>query len=1348
MKKTIKIFIPIISVILILLLFSQTNSHAELVSASNEIPKRVRNDIPPALQVSRAWDMYLRNSDSSSAIKDFYEIINQYGFKGNSLKAPTQSSSLIKAYEGIYLIERFWGNFDKAFEAICNASIIASNESEGVIFVLLASSIKDELTKRNLYITGLNRIISNLKSETNLYDIANYCAGDEYLRMGKLQEAKDCFNKLNFITNWQIIGPFQNEGDSGWKEIYEPEKVIDLNKPYAGDKREVYWHKIGVEPIDGYVDLNTLLFSQKESIAYCFTNLYSGQDTKIAIKTASSGAIRVWLDDKIIIDKDVKRKMQAPCWGRAIDQDTSPEIIIKSGWHKILMKIAKGESDWGFSLRVICRGEVPSPVLKDRETLPLQIDSSFVGAVREPPLLYSESEILVPAISKQGTDKNTFGQDIIKIFEEKSADNSFFNKFHLGIIYSYFNPYHKLEEKDLKIFEELAGTYPKSTLLKTTYALSLNDSNRKRQNLNDSFALDNNNIEALHILAYEKKSQQQYDIALDSTNKILNLNPNYYLAKYLLAEIYLSKGWTIKSFEALKQFVKDYPDYLSAKTFLALSFSDWLSIDGKIELLKDSMCLDYLDPTAVRTLGNIYKERGEYDKYEQLYLKDVEFYPYDYQLLKDIAETYKDKENAPEKALKYIDMALTISPENPDLLRLKGDTFHKAGQDEEAFKFYKLSLKIKPNQPDLKEYITYLGPKEESYFEPYRPNFDDLITEYNNRIEQKHIEEEGSNVINLADMLVTKVNKDGTTLNTYYLVKKAITEQGVISISSDSIGFVEGQQEVILKKARTHKPDGSIIDSSDITESSYFKMAGVYTRIYNDYIVKYIKFKSVTPESFTEVEYEVNDKGKNIYADYYGELFFFGDYSPTMISKFVLITPKERNFYYQTFRTNLVPDIFNLGVEPQIIETDNERIYIWQKDNIPKTEEETMMPGPSEILPYLKVSTFKTWEDIGQWYWGLIKDQFTITNDVKKKVGELTKDKTTNLEKVKAIYNFVVSDVRYLGLEFGIYGYKPHLANDVLKVRYGDCKDKATLIITMLKELGIPAEIVLIRTRDSGEIDVELPSLGLFNHAIAYIPDVDGKPIYLDGTAEFNAFDELPSDDQNVKVFTVYDSKGTFRDVPLFRADANTCSSFTNLNIDLTGKATGKRSLDYSGNYAPTIRYTYLNKAKANDTIERWLNYLYPGSKVTNINMPDFKDLDTKTAFDYEFEIPKIANIAQNKMRLKTVFMPNRFTQTYAKLAERKHDLILDYPRKIVQSVTYNLPDGMKFISVPENSEIKTSFGEFKITFIKNEKSLKIDEEVRINVVRVNKNDYPSFRKFLNEIDTKEESDIVLEIVP
>ena len=116
------------------------------------------------------------------------------------------------------------------------------------------------------------------------------------------------------------------------------------------------------------------------------------------------------------------------------------------------------------------------------------------------------------------------------------------------------------------------------------------------------------------------------------------------------------------------------------------------------------------------------------------------------------------------------------------------------------------------------------------------------------------------------------------------------------------------------------------------------------------------------------------------------------------------------------------------------------------------------------------------------------------------------------------MHDFVVSGTRYVGLEFGIHGYKPYKVTQVLARRFGDCKDKAALMIALLREVGVPAELVLVRTRRGGHLDTEPASLAIFDHAIVYVPKLDR---YLDGTAEFSGLRELPAQDQGVVVLRV-----------------------------------------------------------------------------------------------------------------------------------------------------------------------------------------------------------------------------------
>src|SRR6476620_1365289 len=112
---------------------------------------------------------------------------------------------------------------------------------------------------------------------------------------------------------------------------------------------------------------------------------------------------------------------------------------------------------------------------------------------------------------------------------------------------------------------------------------------------------------------------------------------------------------------------------------------------------------------------------------------------------------------------------------------------------------------------------------------------------------------------------------------------------------------------------------------------------------------------------------------------------------------------------------------------------------------------------------------------------------------------------------MRAIYDEVVQRTRYVALEFGIYGYKPRPCALTFARGWGDCKDKATLIVTMLKEAGIPASLVLVRTGMRGEFETEPASLAPFDHAIAYVPSMN---LFLDVTAEYSGSTELPAMDR------------------------------------------------------------------------------------------------------------------------------------------------------------------------------------------------------------------------------------------
>ena len=143
---------------------------------------------------------------------------------------------------------------------------------------------------------------------------------------------------------------------------------------------------------------------------------------------------------------------------------------------------------------------------------------------------------------------------------------------------------------------------------------------------------------------------------------------------------------------------------------------------------------------------------------------------------------------------------------------------------------------------------------------------------------------------------------------------------------------------------------------------------------------------------------------------------------------------------------------------------------------------------------------------MGRWWSGLEQQSVTPTPEIRAKAAELTRDATTREEKVRALYNYVATRFRYISISFGIGRYQPHAAAEVLKNEYGDCKDKHTLLASLLEAVGIEAYPVLMNS--SRHIDPDVPSPGQFDHVITAVPETPqgSKLIWLDTTTEVAPF--------------------------------------------------------------------------------------------------------------------------------------------------------------------------------------------------------------------------------------------------
>jgi Flp pilus assembly protein TadD len=221
--------------------------------------------------------------------------------------------------------------------------------------------------------------------------------------------------------------------------------------------------------------------------------------------------------------------------------------------------------------------------------------------------------------------------------------------------------------------------------------------------------------------------------------------------------------------------------------------------------------------------------------------------------------------------------------------------------------------------------------------------------------------------------------------------------------------------------------------------------------------------------------------------------------------------PRNRQVQYKS------PD-----VQPLITEKDARRIYRWHADHLQSTSSKDSSAAVDDEKPVsVRITSFRSWDEVGDWFRGLVASRTTVTPEIQAKADELTRGAKTDTEKIEAIYNFVSTKFRYISISLGIGRYQPHAAADVLTNDYGDCKDKHTLFAALLAAEHIKAYPALINS--AAKIDPDLPSPDQFDHVITAIPQDKGF-LFLDTTPEVAPFGFLIADLRDKKALVVADA--------------------------------------------------------------------------------------------------------------------------------------------------------------------------------------------------------------------------------
>jgi hypothetical protein len=308
----------------------------------------------------------------------------------------------------------------------------------------------------------------------------------------------------------------------------------------------------------------------------------------------------------------------------------------------------------------------------------------------------------------------------------------------------------------------------------------------------------------------------------------------------------------------------------------------------------------------------------------------------------------------------------------------------------------------------------------------------------------------------------------------------------------------------------------------------------------------------------------------------------------------------------------------------------------------------------------------------------------------------------------------------------------------VFQRRFGDCKDKANLIVTLLRSIGIESEMVLLRTRRGGQIDENPASLAVFDHAIAYVPALE---LYLDGTAEFSGLAELPSQDQSTMALRVSAKGAVLVRTPQLPATDNQAKRAWNVDLHNDGSARVTEDLIVTGQAAHEWREHYQTEGERLERYAKVWNGRYAGSVLDQVDMK-LGDRNQPVAVHAIVSVPRLG---ERRMKLENspyqldLPVSSRdadFTSTYARLGRRQWPLVLGYPWRHEETLSYRLPDGARVVHAPASRKIGSQFGDFSLTFEDAGHGVfAVKTALVVDKSRILPSEYPAFRAFLRDTD-------------
>jgi tetratricopeptide (TPR) repeat protein/transglutaminase-like putative cysteine protease len=531
-----------------------------------------------------------------------------------------------------------------------------------------------------------------------------------------------------------------------------------------------------------------------------------------------------------------------------------------------------------------------------------------------------------------------------------------------------------------------------------------------------------------------------------------------------------------------------------------------------------------------------------------------------------------------------------------------------------------------------------------------------------------------------------RFENDGTGREEQEARIKVTSESGVQALGQLKVGYSAQSDQLEIVYVRVRKPDGTVVTAQD---SAIQDLTIPDAPVYTDYHQKHISVPSLRPGDTLEFRY-VRTIVNPLIPGQFWTAHNFTAQGIVLEEQVEIDIPKNRDVKLKT----------QPGFAPEISSEGDRRVYRWTHSRTSEDEASVTKrkrPDPEEP-PSIEMTTFQSWEQLGDWYGALEKDRRQPTEVIKAKADSLVAGKTDDMSKVKALYDYVSRDFRYVSLSLGLSRYQPHAATEVLSVGYGDCKDKNTLLAALLAAEGFNSSSVLINAERN--VDPDIPSPSQFNHVITRVP-VSGQEIWLDSTSGVAPFRMLSLTLRGKEALVIPpDGKpGLVRtpaDLPFPAFDHSRIDG----EISDTGRLKAHLSTSIRGDAEMSIRYAFrqIPSNHWKDLLQASLqDQPLRGAEISNLHVGDPMNTDIPIQIEYDISVGNYFDWSAAEPRLPLPIGEVRIPTAESESSKSK-PIKLGSPQEVRAEVSLAIPNKYT-VQMPIGVDVKRDYGEYHSSY-------------------------------------------------